>query len=465
MRWFFSFLCAALLGLSSALSSSGSRLLVVLEDVAEKGSYGGFFGDLEARGFHLAFETPKSPSLALLKFGELAYDHLLLLPTKAKGLGPALTATQLLEFMKKEGNILLALSGDHGTPTAVQSLLLELDIHLPSDRNSLVVDHFNYDGESAKDKHDVVLVPFPKVVRTDVKDYFGGEGVIAVPRAVGQTLGNESPLLAPILRAPSTAYSYNPKDESEIVEDPFAVGAQLNLVSAMQAHNSARLTILGSAEMLQDAWFEAKASLNGKAITTANRDFVAKVSGWTFKELGVLKIGKFVHYLDEGVSKKVNTSSAIPENNPSIYRIKNDVTFQVPISEYVSTHWTPYTPPSGDNIQLEFSMLSPFHRLNLSPLSQTANATLFGTTFKTPDQHGIFNFRVDYKRPFLTNIDEKRQVTVRHFAHDEWPRSWQISGAWVWIAGIWVTVGAWVGFIALWLYSAPTEKVGGKKTQ
>ena len=84
--------------------------------------------------------------------------------------------------------------------------------------------------------------------------------------------------------------------------------------------------------------------------------------------------------------------------------------------------------------------------------------------FAWPDQHGIFNFRINYRRPFVTNVDEKRQVTVRHFAHDEWPRSWEISGAWVWIGGIWVTVAGWVAFVAVWLYSAPAEK-SVKKTQ
>jgi oligosaccharyltransferase complex subunit beta len=103
-------------------------------------------------------------------------------------------------------------------------------------------------------------------------------------------------------------------------------------------------------------------------------------------------------------------------------------------------------------------MLSPFQRLNLSPISQTDNSTIFGVSFKTPDQHGIFNFRINYRRPFLTDVDEKRQVTVRHFAHDEYPRSWEISGAWVWIGGIWMTVFGWLAFCALWLYSAPTER-------
>lgn len=238
-----------------------------------------------------------------------------------------MAANVLLDFMKKEGNVLVTLSSDHPTPTSIVATLLELDIHLPADRSSLVVDHFNYDSTSAAEKHDVLLVPYPKPLRNDVRNYFQGEGLIAVPRAVGQTLGNESPLLAPILRAPKTAYSYSTKEEATIVEDPFATGEQLDLVSAIQAHNSARLTVLGSAEMLQNQWFGAKATLNGKPVTTANRDFVKKVVGWTFKELGVLKVGNLQHYLDEGAVKKPINDSAFdaPENNPKIYRIKNDV--------------------------------------------------------------------------------------------------------------------------------------------
>jgi oligosaccharyltransferase complex subunit beta len=227
--------------------------------------------------------------------------------------------------LKKEGNILVALSSEAVTPTAIQSALLELDISIPADKGAVVVDHFNYDATSAADQHDVLLLELPRALRSSVKNYFGGDGYIAVPRAVGQVLGNDSPLLSPVLRAPSTAYSYSPKDEAEGAEDPFAVGAQLNLISTMQANNAARLTVLGSAELLQNKWFSESAKLGGKTIKTANREFAHKLSAWAFKETGVLKVGKVIHYQDEGESKKMNTSNAVPENNPTIYRVKTDV--------------------------------------------------------------------------------------------------------------------------------------------
>lgn len=227
--------------------------------------------------------------------------------------------------MKADGNILLALSASTPTPSTLSSLLLELDITLPAERQALVVDHFAYDTLSAAEAHDVLLLPAPKALRSDTKNYFSVPGLIAVPRAVGHTLGNASPLLAPILKAPATAYSYNPKDSStEALEDLFAVGSQLGLISAMQARNSARFTLLGAAEMLEDTWFDADVqTVGGQGQKTANRAFAEKLSGWAFKESGVLKVGKLQHYLNEGVANL--SAVAAVDMNPKLYRIKNDV--------------------------------------------------------------------------------------------------------------------------------------------
>lgn len=49
MRWLFSFILLALLGVVQAASFTGNRLLVVLEDAAEREKYGVFLGDLESK--------------------------------------------------------------------------------------------------------------------------------------------------------------------------------------------------------------------------------------------------------------------------------------------------------------------------------------------------------------------------------------------------------------------------------
>ena len=145
-------------------------------------------------------------------------------------------------------------------------------------------------------------------------------------------------------------------------------------------------------------------------------------------------------------------------------------TYSISLSEWSWDHWKPFTVPANDALQLEFSMLSPFQRVTLAvdPRQSGDAETAYTASFRLPDQHGIFNFRVSYKRPFLTSVEEKNTVSVRHMAHDEWPRSFVISGAWPWITGIGATVAAWVAFCVVWMFSAPASAPGrkdGKKTQ
>jgi oligosaccharyltransferase complex subunit beta len=49
MRVLLSLLILGLLGIASALSTSGNRLLVVLEELVEKDKYSKFFGELEGK--------------------------------------------------------------------------------------------------------------------------------------------------------------------------------------------------------------------------------------------------------------------------------------------------------------------------------------------------------------------------------------------------------------------------------
>lgn len=108
-----------------------------------------------------------------------------------------------------------------------------------------------------------------------------------------------------------------------MVDDLFAAGEQLALVSAFQARNSARVALVGSAEMLQDKWFDAEVTKAGgssssKAAKTFNREFAKRLSGWTFNEIGVLRVNWIEHHLEEA-------GAAANVSNPKIYRIKNDV--------------------------------------------------------------------------------------------------------------------------------------------
>ena len=413
MRWLVSLLLLALLGLVQGLSSTGSRLLVVIEESSEKAKYSTFWSDLEGMS-NISISPLKRPRVhaeqifqIVVTSSHLSHQRMTNWPSSSMGselttisfcfpqnqkvhpshatvddcylqdpgLGPALTPKLLLQFIKQNGNVLLTLSADSPTPTSISSLLLELDIHLPPDRDSLVVDHFNYDTASASEKHDVLLLPQGSRLRTDVKNYFGGDGIIAFPRAVAQELGNTSPLLAPILRAKSTAYSYNPKDEAEVVEDPFATGEQISLVSSMQARNSARFTVFGSAEALENKWFAGKVkNVDGKDSTTANREFAKQVTAWTFMELGVLKVGRVEHHLSSITGNAAGNDSVAQLGylNPTIYRVKNDVV-SVVLPQNASEH---ANCPRRRSISTSLSTLTTISVLSKSMLQMLCSLNL-----------------------------------------------------------------------------------------
>lgn len=216
---------------------------------------------------------------------------------------------------------MLALSSTQPVANALNALLLELDIQLPADRTGLVVDHFNYDTSSAADQHDVVLLSVPEEYKPGTKSYFfsgNPADLVAFPRGLGFTLGN-SPLLTPVLKAPRTAYLYNTKEQSEVVDDLFAAGEQLSLVSTFQGLNSARFTVVGSAEMFQDKWVDAQVKRPGDSSATKswNAKFLRRLTGWTFQEIGHLRVNSIEHHsAEEGTSN---------ETNPAMYKINQNV--------------------------------------------------------------------------------------------------------------------------------------------
>ena len=231
---------------------------------------------------------------------------------------------------------MLVLAADGSIPSAISSLLLEFGVSLPADKGTVIIDHFEHDTISAAETHDVLILPRPSTL-SGRKNFFGGEGYVAFPRAVAQTLGNETPLLDAIISAKNTAYTYNPKDEKDMSEDPFAVGSQIALVSTVQARNSARFTVFGSLEALEDKWFDANIKLStSKKVKSANRDFAKQVSSWAFKETGVVKVQSVSHYLTEHTNIARNTSIEQAKSlSPRIYRVKNDVVSVMRSGQYL----------------------------------------------------------------------------------------------------------------------------------
>lgn len=92
----------------------------------------------------------------------------------------------------------------------------------------------------------------------------------------------------------------------------------------------------------------------------ANRAFVKEeVLGYAAQQRHVLRVAASRHFL-----------SADPlQHQPSEYKIKDDLTYQVQVQEWEasSSSWKPYR---CQDLQVEFVMLDPYVRMALSPLEQ-----------------------------------------------------------------------------------------------
>ncbi|KAK9472460.1 Dolichyl-diphosphooligosaccharide--protein glycosyltransferase subunit WBP1 [Dipodascopsis tothii] len=415
---------AALAGLTAveARSVAGSRTAVYLDKGLDAADFATFFGDLKDHGFELAM----APG-ALMAADERQYDHAVVFAASGKA-DAATAADKLVEFTNAGGNVLVAVSAT-GVPAALRDFARELDIHLPV-RGHSYVDHF----AALDEKHEVVALGAESVANTHVVR--PGAGPVAY-RGTAATLGNR-PEVVPILRGSATGYTFDTVEETGAAAEPFAAGSQAFLVAGLQARNNARAVVACSVELFSDA---------SMALGAGNRATALDVAAWAFRERGEIRSAGVSHRLAAGGPA-----------NPGIYRIQDEVEYTIALSEWTGAEWAPF---AAADVQVEAVMLGPYYRLTLAPAGDADGARNYVARFALPDQHGVFTLRTEYRRPGLAAVEERRQVTVRHSAHNEYLRSFEITNAWVYLASICAVVGGWLVFVVVWLYYGD----GAKKTE
>lgn len=364
---------------------------------------------------------------AQLFLGEDAiYNHVVFLPSLKRSASATgiVDKFKLLDFFNKGGNILAVLAAENALPENVRLFLNEAGIY-PAPKGFVVDDHFKKVSVGASNIVEPRIVGNPKV-----PEYKGSAALVS-----------NNAFALPLVRAAKTSFTASPKDSALIAEKTWTLGEQGFLAAAFQGLNSARIAWVGSEQLL-------------------NHELVR----WVFQERGVLKLQFVEHYrADEpGLSNRTQ------------YRIKNEVVYTAGVSEWKDGEWVPYIPASEDDVlQLSFKMLDPYQRLNLTVLGSGASTengpddlTLFYVKFTIPDHHGMFTFELDYKRPGLTFIEDRRVVTVRHLANDEYKRSWDIPNSWLYMVTFGTVVVAWLLFVMNFLYvgeKKPVEKTALKE--
>ncbi|KAJ2454711.1 oligosaccharyl transferase glycoprotein complex, beta subunit [Coemansia sp. RSA 2336] len=399
--------------LCAALSAAGERVLVLVPTVDAASEYSDFLDSLAQRGFDLNVRGAGNTSVALHNDdGTREYDHAVLLAPAARRLGK-LSPRSIVDFVNDGGNLIVAASSD--ISENLRSLATQFGIDFAK-RKSRVVDHVH--GAAGH-----TLVPSSHYANASA--VLGGFlAASTAPPVYFEGIGHrykESPLLIPLLTAPRSAYS-------SPTEDTILSGTSLGLVSVFQTRTNARVAFSGSTSLFSNRLLRKKGA--------ANRQFVSELSQWVLQEKAVLRASPLRHALASG-------------GRPDHYRVSSDVVFEIDLTELRDGTWQPYR---ADDVQLEAIMLDPYIRTTLNQSSAPSGSGTYRGDVRLPDRYGTFTFRVNYKRPGLSNVDVQDIVGIRPLRHDEYPRF--LSAAYPYYASSFVMILAFLALSAVWLWSA-----------
>lgn len=376
------------------------RILVLLDDFAIKSSHSLFFSSLRSRGYNLEFKLADDPKIALQRYGQFLYDGLIVFAPTIDRFGGSINQAAVLEFVDSGRDLILAL--DANASDLIREIAVECGVDFDDDPAAMVIDHTSYALSDAEGDH--TLLTSDEFIKSDV---ILGNKKIEAPvlfQGIGHSLNPSNNLVLKVLSASPAAYSANPT--SKLSNAPMLTGSSISLVSVVQARNNARILISGSLKMFSDRFFRSgvqKAGSSTRYDKSGNEQFVNELSKWIFHERGHLKAVNVRHH-------KVGQI-----DEPSMYRITDDLEYSVEIYEWSGTSWEPYV---ADDVQVQFYMMSPYVLKTLS----TDKKGLYYTSFKVPDVYGVFQFKVEYQRLGYTSLSLSKQIPVRPFRHNEYER-------------------------------------------
>ncbi|KAL3621216.1 Dolichyl-diphosphooligosaccharide--protein glycosyltransferase 48 kDa subunit [Castilleja foliolosa] len=376
------------------------RVLVLLDDFAIKSSHSIFFKSLETRGFDLDFKLADDPKLALQRYGQYLYDAVIVFAPTIDRFGGSIDAGSLLEFVDSGHDLILA--ADASASELIREIAVDCGVDFDEDSAALVIDHTSYAVSETEGDH--TLIASDDFIQSEV---ILGSKKIEAPvlfKGIGHTINSANNLVLKVLSASPAAYSANPK--SKLSTPPTLTGTGVSLVSVVQARNNARILISGSLSMFSNRFFLSgvqKAGTTTKHEKSGNEQFLNELSKWIFHERGHLKAVNVQHH-------KVGE-----KEEPSMYRIKDDLDYSVEVYEWSGRSWEPYV---ADDLQIQFYMMSPYVLKTMS----TDQKGLYYTSFKVPDVYGVFQFKVEYQRLGYTSLSLSKQIPVRPFRHNEYER-------------------------------------------
>lgn len=327
-------------------------------------------------GFYVAMKNIDDGSATLSSYGEYIFDTVILVaPHMRTFIQPksqfndastqGISDKQLADFVDAGGNLLIAVSQTASTP--IRNLVNQFSMSL---------------GPTVSP----ATLHFPNT-----------KSVISLDSGFLQLKG-----FASILKSKT----------STKVESILSIDGN-SIVSAMQALNGARVSVIGSHEIL---------SMRSQV---AN-DFIVRLVRWTARRSHYIRVAK------DQISHRLATS---PRGTPQqrMYREGLELHAEFVMEVRNGDAWEPFFGPletgseSGEKgIPVDFFLLDPYIRtvfpLDTQNATDPAKEALYSKTFKIPDKCGIFKFVVDFKPAGYNHLHLEQVLPIRNFRHDDFER-------------------------------------------
>ncbi len=102
--------CAIQQSISSGIvkDGQGKRVLALLDNYGIRETHSSFFKSLKDRGFVVTYKLADDADLALSKYNEYLYDHVILFCPNVVEFGGSLSTKSIIDFIDAGGNVLVA---------------------------------------------------------------------------------------------------------------------------------------------------------------------------------------------------------------------------------------------------------------------------------------------------------------------------------------------------------------------
>ncbi len=435
--------CAAVaVQASTRLLSESPTTLVILDNNAYKTTHSEFFGYIAGLGHKIEYLNILEEPLVLNLHGKWLADSLVIFAPNVQDFGDYAKTEDLIAFTDDGGSLLIAAANTISEPLRAIANAFGVDY---DESTSKLLDVANdvtskpAFAQSISDSTDaeamsIISVPvscgWSERDRSKIVGACGEDRKIAYS-GIGHVVTPRSKFVRTVVTGAPTTFSI---DNVNVVTSS---GRDVGLVSAMQSLTSSRAVFTGSIAMFSNEYF-AFGGADNKALATS-------LYAWVSHAKGLLRAVNRLH------RKQVPAAGDAVELNPSSYRIKDDVHYEIELQEYdgASRTWKPYV---TDRAMFELIMIDPYVRQQLPHVGNGK----YALDLKVPDTFGVYKFRTTVDQfqeggEGVGFIQDDIIVSIRPFRHTEYDRFLLV--AYPYYTGAFTIMAGFLVFSALFLYS------------